>query len=107
MLISKNLSLQFGIPQEETPTNSDADLPLPSNDDDSDSTIILNMDEHMQRMEGEYIDTPALPVSENFFDPASIFRNNILSSPAPVHHRICSRRSLMMERCPIGSLLPK
>ncbi|KAG5865427.1 hypothetical protein JTB14_004466 [Gonioctena quinquepunctata] len=53
----------FGIPQEETPTNSDTDLPLPGNDDDSDSTIILNMDEHMQRMEGEYIDTPASPVS--------------------------------------------
>ncbi|KAG5865431.1 hypothetical protein JTB14_004470 [Gonioctena quinquepunctata] len=30
----------FGIPQEETPTNSDADLLLPGNDDDSDSTII-------------------------------------------------------------------
>ncbi|KAG5873802.1 hypothetical protein JTB14_024118 [Gonioctena quinquepunctata] len=65
----------FGIPQEETPTNSDADLPMPGNDDDSDSTIIFNMDEHMQRMEGEYIDTPASPVSEDFFDPASIFRN--------------------------------
>ncbi|KAG5860988.1 hypothetical protein JTB14_032306 [Gonioctena quinquepunctata] len=45
----------FGIPQEETPTNSDADLPLPGNGDDSDSTIILNMDEHMQRMEDEDI----------------------------------------------------
>ncbi|KAG5871053.1 hypothetical protein JTB14_037468 [Gonioctena quinquepunctata] len=48
------------------------DVPLPGNDDDSDSTIILNMDEHMQRMEGEYIDTPASLVSKDFFNPEYI-----------------------------------
>ncbi|KAG5862104.1 hypothetical protein JTB14_028614 [Gonioctena quinquepunctata] len=74
------------------------------NDDDSDSTIIINMDEHMQRMEVDYIETPASPVSEDFFGPASIFRNGYQH---PFHHRICSRRSLMMERCPIGCLLQK
>ncbi|KAG5868587.1 hypothetical protein JTB14_011271 [Gonioctena quinquepunctata] len=94
----------FGIPQEEIPTNSDEDLPLAGNDDDSDSTIIINMDEHMQRMEVDYIETPASPVSEDFFGPASIFRNG---HQHPFHHRICSRRSLMMERCPIGCLLQK
>ncbi|KAG5862106.1 hypothetical protein JTB14_028616 [Gonioctena quinquepunctata] len=94
----------FGIPQEEIPTNSDEDLPLAGNDDDSDSTIIINIDEHMQRMEVDYIETPASPVSEDFFGPASIFRNG---HQHPFHHRICSRRSLMMERCPIGCLLQK
>ncbi|KAG5871118.1 hypothetical protein JTB14_036745 [Gonioctena quinquepunctata] len=77
----------FGIPQEETPINSDADLPLTGNDDDSDSTVILNMDEHMQRMEDDYIETPASPASEDFFDPAGIFRNGhqhpFESSPSP------------------------
>ncbi|KAG5874985.1 hypothetical protein JTB14_016299 [Gonioctena quinquepunctata] len=94
----------FGIPQEEIPTNSDEDLPSAGNDDDSDSTIIINMDEHMRIMEVDYIETPASPVSEEFFSPASIFRNG---HQHPFHHRICSGRSLMMERCPIGLLLQK
>ncbi|KAG5869736.1 hypothetical protein JTB14_034358 [Gonioctena quinquepunctata] len=71
----------------KTPINSDADLPLAGNDDDSDSTVILNMDEHMQRMEDDYIETPASPASEDFFDPAGIFRNGhqhpFESSPSP------------------------
>ncbi|KAG5900034.1 hypothetical protein JTB14_009112 [Gonioctena quinquepunctata] len=79
----------FGIPQEETPTNSDADLPLPGNGYDSDFTIILDMDEHMQRMEDEDIDnTLASPISENFFDPVSIIRNGhqlpVEPGPSPV-----------------------
>ncbi|KAG5871149.1 hypothetical protein JTB14_006011 [Gonioctena quinquepunctata] len=92
----------FGIPQEETPINSDADLPLAGNDDDSDSTVILNMDEHMQRMEVDYIETPA-----STRQVYSGMGTNIRSSPAPVHHRIRSKRSMMMERCPIGCLLQK
>ncbi|KAG5874986.1 hypothetical protein JTB14_016300 [Gonioctena quinquepunctata] len=54
---------------EEIPTNSDEDLPLASNDEDSDSTIIINMDKHMQRREVDNIETPASPVPKKTFRP--------------------------------------
>ncbi|KAG5862037.1 hypothetical protein JTB14_036276 [Gonioctena quinquepunctata] len=45
----------------------------PGNDYDSDFTIILDMDEHMQRIEDEGIDNTL--ASPDFFDPESINRD--------------------------------